>query len=104
MRAVFNSIMVALVVAALFWGTCLSCPQLLLAQHKHGCCPHSKTSASDCQTQVLKSFVKAEKAAVAVATVAGVVAVASAPVAARADSDARAVVELSPPLRTALRI
>src|SRR5262249_34513848 len=58
-----NSIMAALVVVALFWGNCFSCPQLLAAlqshQPAHGCC-HKTKSSPDCGTQVLKSFVKAE--------------------------------------------
>jgi hypothetical protein len=63
MRAVFNSFMAALVVVALFWGNCFSCPQILLAAQKHHCCPHGKSNASECKTQGLRSFVKAEKAA-----------------------------------------
>jgi hypothetical protein len=74
MRAVFNSVMAALVVAALFWGNCFSCPQILLAAQKHHCCPHGKADPSECKTQGLRNFVKAEKAAQAtpapVATVA----------------------------------
>jgi len=31
MRRVSSSLMTALIVAALFWGNCLSCPQMLLA-------------------------------------------------------------------------
>jgi len=104
MRAAFNTIMAAVVIAALFCGNCFSCPQMLLAQQKHGCCPHSKTSTSDCQTQVLKSFVKAEKAAVA----AVVVVIADiAPVMVRtasADRHTSSVFEYSPSLRTSLRI
>jgi hypothetical protein len=62
MRAVFNSLMTALIVAALFWGNCFSCPQVLLASQKHNCCPHGKSDPSGCKTQGLRSFVKAEKA------------------------------------------
>ena len=66
-RTVLNSIMAALVVVALFCGNCFSCPQLLAAlqshQPAHGCCHKTKSSASECQTQVLKSFVKAELSA-----------------------------------------
>ena len=62
MRAVFNSLMVALVVAALFWGNCFSCPQVLLSAQTHSCCPHGKANPSECKTQGLRNFVKAEKA------------------------------------------
>jgi hypothetical protein len=52
--------MVALIVAALFWGNCLSCPQMLLAQQPgHGCC-HRTGPAAKCQSQGLQVFVKAE--------------------------------------------
>src|SRR5215472_15942839 len=61
MRAVFTSIMAVALIAALFWGNCFSCPQLLLAQQKHGCCPHGKDTRFDCTTQALKNFVQAEK-------------------------------------------
>jgi hypothetical protein len=63
MRAVFNSLMAALVVVALFWGNCFSCPQMLLSAQKHSCCPHGKADPSECKTQGLRNFVKAEKAA-----------------------------------------
>src|ERR1022692_2996879 len=51
MRPVFNSLMAALVVVALFWGNCFSCPQILLAAQKHSCCPHGKADPNDCKTQ-----------------------------------------------------
>jgi hypothetical protein len=63
MRAFSTSIMALLVVAALFWGNCFSCPQLLLAAHKHPCCPHTKPDKTECQTQGLKNFVKADNGA-----------------------------------------
>jgi len=63
MGAVFNSLMAALVVVALFWGNCYSCPQILLAAQKHHCCPHGKADPGECKTQGLRHFVKAEKAA-----------------------------------------
>lgn len=66
MRAVFNSFMGALVVVALFWGNCFSCPQILLAAQKHHCCPHGKADPGECKTQGLRNFVKAEKATPAV--------------------------------------
>ena len=60
MRAFFNSLMAALVVMALFWGNCFSCPQVLLAAQKHSCCPHGKSDPKDCKTQGLRNFVKAD--------------------------------------------
>jgi hypothetical protein len=63
MRAVFNSLMAALVVTALFWGNCFSCPQILLAAQKHHCCPHGKADPTECKTQGLRNFVKAEQTA-----------------------------------------
>jgi len=66
-RTISNSIMAALVVAALFWGNCFSCPQLLAAlqshQPAHGCCHKTKSGPTACQTQLLKSFVKAPSSA-----------------------------------------
>ena len=65
-RAVSNSLLAALVVAALFWGNCLSCPQLLLSPHNpHSCCHRSAPVARVCTTQVLKHFVKADLVVVA---------------------------------------
>jgi hypothetical protein len=70
MRTLSTSVMALLIVAALFWGNCFSCPQLLVAAQKHGCCPHSTKSAkTECQTPGLKNFVKAEKSAPAAITV-----------------------------------
>jgi hypothetical protein len=66
MRTALTTAMAVILMAALFWGNCYSCPQLLLAQQKHGCCPHSKQTSSDCQTQALRNFVKAEKSSAAV--------------------------------------
>lgn len=65
MRAVSSSLLAALVVVALFWGNCFSCPQLLLAAsqvNERSCCPHSAPRPADkeCQTQSLKHFVKAD--------------------------------------------
>ena len=89
MRAVSNSLMAALVVIALFWGNCFSCPQVLLAAQKHSCCPHGKADPSECKTQGLRNFVKAEKAAPIVPPAAVVGALIPAP---------RAVAVLSAPL------
>ncbi len=64
MRAVSTSLMAALVVVALFWGNCFSCPQLLLAlqthQPSHECCHGKKQAPVSCQTQQLHQFLKAD--------------------------------------------
>jgi hypothetical protein len=63
MRAFSTSLMVLLVVAALFFGNCFSCPQMLLAsqphQPQHKCCPGPQPVSASCQTQGLQHFVKA---------------------------------------------
>ena len=55
--------MTALIVAALFWGNCLSCPQMLLAaaahQPAHNCCHKTKSAGTSCQSQGLQHFLKA---------------------------------------------
>ena len=55
--------MAALIVVALFWGNCLSCPQMLLAatahQPGHSCCHKTKTAGTSCQSQGLQHFLKA---------------------------------------------
>ena len=60
MRTISSSVLVALVVAALFWGNCFSCPQVLFALGAHGCCHHSKHASGNCSTQALRNFVKAD--------------------------------------------
>ncbi len=71
MRAISTSVLAVLIIAALFWGNCFSCPQLLLAQ-VHTCCHKSKPDTAKCQTQSLRHYVKADPAdsAPAVAAVA----------------------------------
>jgi hypothetical protein len=59
MRTVSSSIMTVLVVVALFWGNCFSCPQFLQLT-QHGCCHRSKTASTICNTQSLRHFVKAD--------------------------------------------
>jgi hypothetical protein len=59
MRAVSTSIMAVLVVVALFWGNCYSCPEALLALTAHHCCHPTKAPAAGCETQNLQNFVKA---------------------------------------------
>jgi hypothetical protein len=106
MRAVLTSIMAVVVVAALFLGNCFSCPQVLLAQHKHGCCPHSRTTPSDCTTQVLQHFVKAEKGAPAALAAVPAEILQPAPVVLQATVPAGAPspLEYTPLLTTSLRI
>ena len=62
MRMALHSFLVALIVSALFWGNCLSCPQMLLsrAAPSHGCCKHKR--APGCNTQDLRHFVKTDSA------------------------------------------
>jgi hypothetical protein len=59
--------MVLLVVAALFFGNCFSCPQLLLGsqshQPQHNCCPGPQPVSASCQTQGMQHFVKADSGA-----------------------------------------
>jgi hypothetical protein len=63
MRRVSSSLMAALIVVALFWGNCLSCPQMLLAiaahQPAHSCCHKTKSTGTTCQSQGLQHFLKA---------------------------------------------
>jgi len=68
MKTFSNSVLAALIVAALFWGNCFSCPQLLLSlaqKAPHGCCKRSAPVKQTCTTSVLKNFVKADPVAVA---------------------------------------
>ena len=70
--------MAALIVVALFWGNCLSCPQMLLTasmhQPAHSCCHKTKSTGTNCQSQGLQHFLNAapelRTAAVAVAVAA----------------------------------
>jgi len=62
MRQWSNLVMATLILTALFFGNCLSCPQVLAASsHRtgHGCCHHS-TVKVDCHSQALSHFVKAD--------------------------------------------
>jgi len=64
MRTISNAMMAALVVAALFWGNCFSCPQMLLSLKSqgpaHGCCHRGKQTSGGCSMQALQHFVKAD--------------------------------------------
>jgi hypothetical protein len=76
MQRVSNIAMATLIVAALFFGNCLSCPQMLLAmagQHPgHGCCHHPAPKI-DCHSQSLSHFVKAQGQAAPALVASGVV-------------------------------
>jgi hypothetical protein len=104
MRTVSSSIMAALVIAALFWGNCYSCPQALLAAQIHKCCHRTKAPAADCQLQNLQHFVKAatgDQAAPVVAQFANPIA----PVLLSQRDDSRPVtVQPTPPDLLSLRI
>jgi hypothetical protein len=111
MRAISSSIMAALVVVALFWGNCFSCPQALLAltshQPAHQCCHKTKSAAPGCETQNLQQFVKGDASAHAPASpVVALVSLTAPPV--LADTIAPTVVESSPPdflsLQSILRV
>jgi hypothetical protein len=52
-------LMAALIMVALFWGNCLSCPQMLLNAGSHNCCHRTKTAGTSCQSQGLQHFLKA---------------------------------------------
>ena len=64
MRTFSTSLMVLLVVAALFFGNCFSCPQMLLAglshQPQHNCCPGPQPVSASCHAQGMQHFVKAD--------------------------------------------
>ncbi|HYW47810.1 MAG TPA: hypothetical protein VE959_33390 [Bryobacteraceae bacterium] len=66
MRAIYTSFLALLVTVAMFWGNCLTCPQVLQAlqnhQPAHGCCHGPKRASDGCQTQALRNFVKADAA------------------------------------------
>jgi hypothetical protein len=61
------SLMVALVLVAMLWGNCLSCPQVTAA---HSCCHKPQPASAACHTQSLQHFVKAETPAPTVPAVA----------------------------------
>jgi hypothetical protein len=105
MRFISNSVMAALVVAALFWGNCFSCPQALLAAQIHKCCHHTKAPAAGCQLQNLQHFVKAPTGDQAAAPVVAQFAKPIAPVLLSQRDDSRPVtVQPTPPDLLTLRI
>ena len=109
MKAFSNSLLAALIVAALFWGNCFSCPQLLLSLAKtapHGCCHRSAPVTQKCTSHVLKNFVKADPVRVAAPAIAPVQAFALAPAPALFEAapvltpyTPTALLELTSPLR-----
>jgi len=58
-------LMAALIVAALFCGNCLSCPQMWMAmaahQPSHSCC-HHRTARIDCHSGQFSHFIQARVA------------------------------------------
>jgi hypothetical protein len=58
MRAVSSPVMAALMLVALFWGNCYTCPQMMVGhQAAHSCCHrHGKAPASECHSQGLRHF------------------------------------------------
>ena len=66
MRPASNILMATLIVAALLFGNCLSCPQMMMAvashQPGHGCCHRPSPAKFDCHSQALSHFVKAQGA------------------------------------------
>jgi hypothetical protein len=111
MRKFLNSMLAALIVAALFWGNCFSCPQLLTAlaqKASHGCCKRSAPVTQTCSTNALKNFVKADPAPVTAPAAAPFYAVEFAPAAAAHPLVAALDFPHSPPdlldLTTSLRI
>jgi predicted amidophosphoribosyltransferase len=105
--------MVLLVVAALFFGNCFSCPQMLLAwqSHRpaHNCCPHPgpQPASAGCQTQSMQHFVKAGDSAaqpLMVPVAAELVEAPASSVLANADLIVPAPAEHAPPGILSLRI
>lgn len=99
--------MAVLVVVALFWGNCFSCPQLLLSLDKHGCCHRTKAPKGDCQSRELQTFVKAEKAVPAAIAPVSAAVVVEPPIVSAGLSDCPAVlaeIQHAPPATLPLRI
>ena len=107
MRALSTSALSVLVVLALFWGNCFSCPQLLLLvtqQHQapHGCCKRPVPVERTCQNLSLKNFVKADPAKIT-PPAASVIAALPLPAAAvPAEPSSTTEIPYSPPDRQAL--
>jgi hypothetical protein len=104
-RTLSNSVLAALIVAALFWGNCFSCPQLLLTlaqKSAHGCCHRSAPVQSTCSTAVLQHFVKADPAPVAAPAAAPIRLAATVPAPVVIDAPAPVLTLHSPPNPLAL--
>ena len=83
--------MAALVIVALFWGNCFSCPQILLSLKTHNlvhqCCKRGqKPVTTNCQNQGMQHFLKTDTVKVEQA--------AAAPVSGAVPEGALVVVEL----------
>ena len=93
--------MATLVIVALFWGNCFSCPQVLLASKlqtpAHGCCHKTKQTNPGCHTQALQNFVKGDAVTHAAAMPVAIAAGVAAPVVARVADATVAHVEHDPP-------
>jgi hypothetical protein len=63
-RKIAISLSATLAVAAMLWGNCLSCPEMMLAaashQPAHSCCHKPQPTASGCHMQGMQHFVKAD--------------------------------------------
>lgn len=63
-RTFSSALMVALVVVAMLWGNCLSCPEVRAVagsnQSSHSCCHKPHPASAKCQTEGLSHFVKAD--------------------------------------------
>ena len=104
MRTLSSAVMAVLIVAALFWGNCYSCPQALLSLQAHRCCHPTKASHPDCQSQLLQHFVKAHAAEQAVPAVARQEMPAMPLMVLTADPAVPATIDSSPPEPFSLRI
>jgi len=112
MRKLLSSATVALAVAAMLWGNCLSCPDMLAAmtshQPDHSCCHKPQPAPVACHTQAMQHFVKAETHSVAMPAVAELAELPAAVALPAAWAAARLPVQHAPPgnltLLTTLRI
>jgi len=63
-KKVSSALMGALAVAAMLWGNCLSCPEMIAAakfhQPAHSCCHKPQPVSLRCPMQGMQHFVKAD--------------------------------------------